>query len=66
MTHAIMTTAQAADEMGVADATIRSWVRNGWLTVAARGPRRKAYYWRDDVLKAELRARRGRPVADGS
>jgi DNA-binding transcriptional MerR regulator len=63
MTAAILTNRSAAQEMGVSPSTIRSWVRYGWLPVTARGPRRKAYYRRDDVLKAERRARRGAAVA---
>jgi len=53
-----MTTETAAEQMGVATSTIRSWVERGWLPVAAKAGG-KSYYWRAEVLKAERRARRG-------
>lgn len=61
----LITTKEAAEQMFVAESTIRSWVRKGWLPTAIK-VKRKSYYWREDVLKAELRARRGEPVANAS
>jgi excisionase family DNA binding protein len=65
VTRELLTTKSAARQMGVADSTIRSWVQKGWLTVAMRSEG-KSFYWRDDLLRAELRARRGPHVADPS
>ena len=65
MTRELLTTKSAASQMGVADSTIRSWVQKGWLNVAVKAEG-KNHYWRDDLLKAELRARRGPDVADRS
>jgi DNA-binding transcriptional MerR regulator len=60
-----MSTKDAAAEMRVAESTIRTWVQNGWLAIAGKVGG-KNYYRRADVLKAELRARRGDVLADHS
>lgn len=65
MTAALITTGDAAAEVHVARSTILSWVHRGWLQSAGKVAG-KSYYWRDDVLKAERRARRGEAVADAS
>ena len=61
----LISTEEAATEMGVAHSTILTWVHRGWLTTAGKIAG-KSYYWRDDVLKAERRARRGQDVAPPS
>lgn len=65
MNDRLMSTKEAAGDMRVAESTIRTWVHNGWLPVAGKVAG-KNYYLRDDVLKAELRARRGDLLADNS
>jgi len=66
MTAAVLiSTEEAAIEMHVARSTILGWVHRGLLPIAGKINRR-SYYWRDDVLKAERRARRGQDVADAS
>lgn len=65
MSPELVATKDAAEQMGVARSTILTWVHRGWLPIAVKISRR-SYYWRDDVLKAERRARRGDMVADAS
>lgn len=65
MSPELLTTKEAAEQMYVAQSTVRSWVRKGWLPTATKVGHR-SYYWRDDVLKAERRARRGGSLADDS
>lgn len=65
MRPAFIDTADAAEQMRVAESTVRSWVHRGWLPVLGytNAPHRKAWYRYEDVLKAERRARRGPELA---
>ena len=54
----LVTTAQAGERMRVKPATVRSWVRKGYLKVAGRTDRGWAVYWDRDVRRAEQEARK--------
>jgi DNA-binding transcriptional MerR regulator len=54
----LIATAQAAKRMRVKPATIRSWVRKGYLTAAGRTERGWSVYWDADVRRAEQKARK--------
>lgn len=61
----LVDTKEAARRSFVVEGTIRKWVQRGWLTVAIKDGRRN-YYWLDDVLEVDRRARRGAVLADRS
>lgn len=61
----LVTVDEAAEYCGVAKSTVWTWVANGWLTVAAKEGRRH-FYWLDEVLRVDRRARRGEVLADRS
>lgn len=56
--HELLTTGQAAERVGVAAGTVRSWASRGWLAPAYVAARRRPYYRAADVYAAHRRAQR--------